>query len=254
MWIGGNGSPERFSEDVDRRVDDDPHDVDEVPVDPWDLDAQVLLRLRGEVAAPDADIGGCQEPQPDGHVGAVESGQGVEDRAEGGVAGAEAEVPVLVELDEQEREAEQPGGGEAHHQSAAVAASDRLQRPVHREARGDQDRRVHAGDRLRDLEAVGRPRPDVGDHAEEEVGGEERAEQHHLRDDEYEDAERLPVDPGALVRLGRAVMLGGGGMRLHQLTTSSATWGEPLPEAAATGAEAPRASMCSTGMSVSSLT
>ena len=65
-------------------------------------------------------------------------------------------------------------------------------------------------DRLREVEAVGRPRPDVGDHAEEEVGGEEGAEQHHLRDDEEEDAERLAVDPGALVRLGRAVVLGGG--------------------------------------------
>ena len=49
---------------------------------------------------------------------------------------------------------------------------------------------------------VGRPRL-VADDADEEVGREERPEQHRLADDEKEDAEQLRVDPRALVRLGR---------------------------------------------------
>src|SRR4051794_4531685 len=38
------------SEDVDGHVDDDPHHVDEMPVDPWYLDAEVVLGGGAEVA------------------------------------------------------------------------------------------------------------------------------------------------------------------------------------------------------------
>ena len=44
--------------------------------------------------------------QADEDVGAVEAGEAVEDRAEGAVAGAEADVDVLVHLDEEEGRAE----------------------------------------------------------------------------------------------------------------------------------------------------
>ena len=64
-----------------------------------------------------------------------------------------------------------------------------------------------AGDRDREVEALRRPRALVGDDAEEEVRGEERPEQHDLRDDEEQDAERLAVDPRALMGLGRTVVL-----------------------------------------------
>src|SRR5947208_16921231 len=98
----GRSLPKPSLEDVHRREDDDPHDVDEVPVDARYLDAEVLLRLLREVAAPGADVGEGEEHQTDGDVGAVEAGEAVEDRGEGVDAGAEAEVDVLVELDEQE--------------------------------------------------------------------------------------------------------------------------------------------------------
>jgi hypothetical protein len=42
---GGNGLSKPFLEDVDGGVDDDPHHVHEVPVDPRHLDPQMLLRL-----------------------------------------------------------------------------------------------------------------------------------------------------------------------------------------------------------------
>ena len=46
-----------------------------------------------------------------------------------------------------------------------------------------------------------------GHHPYEEHGGEERPEQHRLRDDEQQHAEHLRVNAGAVVRRGRAVML-----------------------------------------------
>ena len=92
-----------------------------------------------------------------------------------------------------------------------VAPADALERVMDREAGGDQDRRVHPRDGDRQFERVRRPGARVDDHAEEEVRGEERPEQHHLGDDEKQDPEGLSVDPRALVRLRRTmvVVLGG---------------------------------------------
>ena len=96
---------------------------------------------------------------------------------------------------------------------ARCAALDRLQRPVHREARGHEDRRVHPGDE--DGEArygCGRPECHVRasprvDDADEEVRGEERAEEHDLRADEEQHPERPRVDARALIRGRRPVVL-----------------------------------------------
>src|SRR5262245_15013286 len=136
----------RPSEDVDRRINDDPHHVYEVPVDAGHLDAEVVLRLRPEVAAESANRGEAEQGEADEDVGAVEAGEAVEDRAEGEVASAEADVRVLVHLDEEEGRAEHPGEDEAEFHPAAVAAADRLERIVDREARGDEDRGVEACD------------------------------------------------------------------------------------------------------------
>src|SRR6187549_3719523 len=183
------------SEDVDADVDDDPHHVYEVPVDAGHLDAEVVLRRRAEVAAEGADRREGEQSEADEDVGAVQAGEAVEDRAEAEVAGAEADVDVLVELDEEEGGAQQPGEDEAQFEAGMVALADRLQRVVDREAGGDQDRGVDAGHGLGQLEALRRPARRVDDHAQEEVGGEEGAEQHHLRDDEEQDPQRLPVHP-----------------------------------------------------------
>src|SRR5438128_8259702 len=58
------------SDDVDGHVDDDPHDVDEVPVDPRQLDSVVVL-LR-EVPAEGADRREQEQRQADEHVHAVQ--------------------------------------------------------------------------------------------------------------------------------------------------------------------------------------
>src|SRR5215213_7878151 len=67
-------------EDVDRREDDDPHHVDEVPVDARHLDTEVVLRLRPEVSAPGADVGEAEQHESYEDVGAVQAGEAVEDR------------------------------------------------------------------------------------------------------------------------------------------------------------------------------
>src|SRR5262245_32434958 len=70
-------------EDVGRREGDDPEHVDEVPVDPGHLDAEMILGLRAVVAAEGADGRDPQQDQPDRDVGAVEPREAVEDRSEG---------------------------------------------------------------------------------------------------------------------------------------------------------------------------
>src|SRR5437773_894112 len=169
------------SEDVDRRVDDDPHHVDEVPVDPGDLDAEV--RLRRVVAAIGPDGRRQEQRQADEDVRSVQSGQAVEDRPERVRVKREAEARVLADLRQQERQPEQEGERQAGLQAGAVAALDRLQRPVHREARADEDDRVDPRHEDGKLVPRGRPRLAVR-HTDEEVGREERAEEHHLGGDE----------------------------------------------------------------------
>jgi len=93
----------RFAEsalqDVHSQEDDDPHNVDEVPVIPgtstprWSSPGAKWPRKS-------ADRRETEQQQPDKDVGSVQAGEAVEDRAEGEVTGAEADVDVLVDLDE----------------------------------------------------------------------------------------------------------------------------------------------------------
>ena len=98
-----------------------------------------------------ADRDDQQQAQPDEHVAAVQAGERVEDRRLGGVVGGEADVDVLVDLDRQERQAEQERRQHSGLQPEAVAVLDRDERPVDRQRRGQQDRGVDAGDRLGEL-------------------------------------------------------------------------------------------------------
>ena len=84
------------SEKVDRRVHDDPHHVDEVPVDAGKLDAVVVLGR--VVAAEAADDHHQQQAQPDGDVRPVQAGEAEEHGRERAVAGVEADVQVLDDL------------------------------------------------------------------------------------------------------------------------------------------------------------
>ena len=132
-----------------------------------------------------------QEREAHEHVRAVESGEAVEDRALRVVVKGEAQVHVLVDLDREEREPEPDGGEEADPQRAWVAPARPLERPVHRDAGGQQDAGVHARDRDRQVLAVEREPAAVVHDPDEEVGREERSEEHDLRDDEKQHPEEL---------------------------------------------------------------
>ena len=96
---------------------------------------------------------------------------------------------------------------------------------MHREARGDDHGGVDRGHEHRDVRAGRGPRVPLHD-PQEEVGREERSEEHHLGDDEEVDAEGLGVYSRGLIGLGRAVMLvlvnvGGYGTDFHQAAAPS---------------------------------
>src|SRR5437870_2799389 len=91
-----NGFNMRALDDVDRRVDDDPHHVDEVPVDPRDLNPVVVL---GRVVTAEGARGGeAEQRQADEDVRAVQAGQAEERRRERVVAGSKADPCVLGDL------------------------------------------------------------------------------------------------------------------------------------------------------------
>src|SRR5687767_9702823 len=94
-------------DEVDRCKDNDPHDIDKVPVESGDLDAEgVLVAHRANIRKDQQD----DQPQhPDGDVNPVRSGQGKEGAAEEvGFEGQPQvnEVGELVNLKAQEDRAE----------------------------------------------------------------------------------------------------------------------------------------------------
>src|SRR5688572_18678155 len=148
---GAGGSPEtsvsairmllaRVGDEVDDREDEDPHDVDEVPVEAGDLDLQVLL---GRELAPQRDADQRQQPEdPDGHVHTVESGE--EEEAAGRHAAREVQPFVgedgeLVDLTADEQRAEEGRGQEPDPQAAVVTPLDGGQRQHHGQRAHQED-------------------------------------------------------------------------------------------------------------------
>src|SRR6266702_7196459 len=87
--VGSDLASER-SHQVDGGVDHDPHYVHEVPIDPADLDA--VMVLRGKVAAEGPDRHEEQDREADEDVRAMQARQAVEDRSEGAVVWSEADA------------------------------------------------------------------------------------------------------------------------------------------------------------------
>ncbi len=77
-----------------------PHDVDEVPVDPCALDAHV--GIRSEVPAHGPDVHDRQKRQPDEDVRTVQTGEAVEDGGKGAVVNRKPRLEVLVDLGSEE--------------------------------------------------------------------------------------------------------------------------------------------------------
>src|SRR4051794_27661440 len=141
---------------IDRGEDEDPHDVDEVPVEPGDLHGLRLLARQPSLhrAAPD-------EQQPDDShrdVRAMQPRQHEERRAEHVRAQMQAlavELGELVHLAADERRPEQTRGEQPDAQASMVAALDGGEREHHRQRAHEQHERRDR--RERDVqELVGR--------------------------------------------------------------------------------------------------
>src|SRR5215218_1504726 len=104
---------------VNRREQEQPHDVDEVPVPGGRLKAEMLPRR--EVALVCADQANDQEDGSDDDVEAVEPGHHEEGRPVDTAFERERRVGVLVGLDAGEQQSEQDRHPEPELQSATVA-------------------------------------------------------------------------------------------------------------------------------------
>ena len=138
---------------------------------------------------------------------AVQAGEAVEDRGLRVLAdGAKPTWTYSLIWTVRKVAPEQEGGQQADPQRGPVLALRALERPVHRHRRREQDRRVDAGDGDRQVHPLGRPWV-VRHDPDEEVGREERSEEHDLGDDEKQHPEQLRLDPRRLVRGRRAVVV-----------------------------------------------
>src|SRR5881409_3095704 len=128
------------SEQVNDREQDDPDEIDEVPVEPDRLDPLVMsLRVLAEKRLA-GDERHAEDAAED--VEAVKAGRRVEDRAEERDVGVEArmeQVPILVGLDREKDRSEKKGHREEDLQLALVAVPNRFERLHHRHRGADQD-------------------------------------------------------------------------------------------------------------------
>ena len=159
------------------------------------------MLLRREVPRIGAEQADEQEDRADDHMRAVEAGRHEEGRAVDVAFVVERRVAVFVGLHAGEQRAEHDGADQAPLQAFAVVMQQRVVRPGHGRAGGQQDQRVeqrqvprierldalrrpHAAEQLgaRDVHGVGR------EQRGREIGPEPGDEEHHLGGDEQDHA------------------------------------------------------------------
>ena len=170
-----------------------------MPVPGGEFEAEVLLRR--EVAGIDAEQADQQEDGAHQHVETVKAGRHEEGRAVDVAGEGEGGVAVFIDLHAGEQRAQHDREDQAVFQALAVAFEQRVMRPGHRGARGQQDQRVEQRQvpGVEGLDALRRP-----DAAEQGfarrvhgIGGEQRCveigpepgdEEHHFGGDEQDHA------------------------------------------------------------------
>src|SRR6185437_8200401 len=120
--------------DVDASEEEQPHDVNEVPIPSGELEAEVLLWR--EVSPERAYQTHDQEDRADDDMGAVEAGRHEESRAVDIAAVVEGGLRILIALHASEGQAERNGQDQAPLEALAIAFEERVMRPGNRGARG----------------------------------------------------------------------------------------------------------------------
>src|SRR5262245_30154731 len=200
---------------INARKEENPDDVDEMPVPGGKLKTEMLGG--GEMSEIDTNQTHDQERRAYDHVGTVESGR----HKEGGTVDVAAEVEpcvaVFVGLDAGKGQAKRDRQDQAPFQSLSIVLQERVVRPRHGRAGGEQDQRVeqrqvpgierldsfwrpYATKQLfaRDLVHIGWEQRAV------EVGPEPRHEKHHLGGDEENHAVAMrDLDDARVISLVR---------------------------------------------------
>src|SRR6266542_1019623 len=178
--VTGHSSWDESSwDEIDEREDRDPHDVDEMPVEPGDLD---LDGIRDGEPTPEIEHPERQQPEhADGDVGAVKSGKHEERGAEQVLLERQAAVSEgheLVHLEAEKDEAEEGRPEEPQPRLSTVTALHGGERQDHEQAR---HQKIEGRNRRhRDVEDLVRLGPDDAFPLVREVGRDERAEEEAL--------------------------------------------------------------------------
>src|SRR5215204_4205439 len=128
----GTGAPH-----IDAGEQEQPDDVDEVPVPGREFEAEMLRRR--EMAEIGTDQADDQERGADDDMEAMEPGRHEEGRAVDIAAEMEGRVAVLVSLHRSKGEPERDGANEAPLQALTIVLQQRVVRPGHRRTGGQQD-------------------------------------------------------------------------------------------------------------------
>lgn len=177
-------------DEVEEREEEDPHHINEVPVERARLHHVVMLcRKLAKASAVEADT---EHQHTTEYVRAVESGEDVESSAERAVRNAESKLRVLVKLADQEDHSKD----HRQHQRAIHPNPISTTNAPDRDLAGERaDHQEECEDRRKEdvlfdekcLVPLGWPRS--GRHAEAEVRGEKTTEEHDLGNDKEEHAE-----------------------------------------------------------------
>src|SRR5690242_18868235 len=142
---------------IDTDEEEQPDDVDEVPVPRRGLESEMMIGT--EMASDPADQADEKEGRADDDMRAVEARRHEEGRRIDALGEAESGVAVLIGLQTGEADAEDHGKREALDQALAVVLQERVMRPGHGRARGQQYQRVEERhlERIEGMDSFRRP-------------------------------------------------------------------------------------------------
>src|SRR3546814_17952 len=132
--------PTLFRSHINDQEQEQPDNVDKVPVPGSSFKTEVLTRCK--VSLMRADQIDDQENGADQYVEAVKACRHVKGRAVGCAAKIERCMRIFIGLDHREHDAKQNGAPQAFLQPVAIPMNQRMMRPCCRRSRAEQDERI----------------------------------------------------------------------------------------------------------------
>src|SRR6266566_4720507 len=182
------GAAAALAPPIDADKQEQPHDVDEMPVPGSRLEPEMMVGF--EMPGPCPIETDDQKCRPDDDVETVKPGGHEKSRRIDAVGEMKRRVAVLPSLNRGEADAEKDSQRQPAQQSAAVALDQRMVRPGDRGSGQQQYQRVEKREleRIEGVDGLGRPDAADREQARREERPEKRGEEHHLRGDEQRHA------------------------------------------------------------------